>query len=142
MVFLRRSFAMVSHHFSRPLVISGPSGVGKSTLLQRIFANYPDRFGFSVSRMHNSLLGLIASSSPLQDTTRSPRPGEIDGVHYHFVTKDTFKELLAENAFIEHAEFSGNLYGTSFETVRQVQSQGKRCILDIEAQVSTVTFCP
>ncbi|KAF8902955.1 guanylate kinase [Gymnopilus junonius] len=103
--------------FLRPLVLSGPSGVGKSTLLQRLFSEFPDKFGFSVSH-----------------TTRNPRPGETDGKEYHFVTQDKFKELLQQNAFIEHAQFSGNFYGTSFETVRHVQQQGKRCILDIEAQ--------
>ncbi|KAK7466496.1 guanylate kinase [Stygiomarasmius scandens] len=101
----------------RPLVLSGPSGVGKSTLLHRLFAEYPDKFGFSVSH-----------------TTRAPRPGEIDGKQYHFVTRDRFVELLREGAFIEHAEFSGNFYGTSFQTVREVEQQGRRCILDIEAQ--------
>ncbi|THU99164.1 guanylate kinase [Dendrothele bispora CBS 962.96] len=101
----------------RPLVLSGPSGVGKSTLLQRLFAEFPDKFGFSVSH-----------------TTRSPRPGEIDGKQYHFITRDRFLELLRKGAFIEHAEFSGNFYGTSFQTVREVEQQGRRCILDIEAQ--------
>ncbi|PCH44404.1 guanylate kinase [Wolfiporia cocos MD-104 SS10] len=101
----------------RPLVISGPSGVGKSTLLQRLFADYPDKFGFSVSH-----------------TTRAPRPGEEDGKQYYFVTRDRFTELLAGGAFIEHAEFSGNFYGTSFMTVREVSQAGRRCILDIEAQ--------
>ncbi|KXN89407.1 Guanylate kinase [Leucoagaricus sp. SymC.cos] len=103
--------------FARPLVISGPSGVGKSTLLGRLFDKYPDSFGFSVSH-----------------TTRNARPGEQDGVHYHFVTHDKFKDLIGQSAFIEHAEFSGNFYGTSFDTVRSIQKQGKRCILDIEAQ--------
>ncbi|RXW12638.1 hypothetical protein EST38_g13217 [Candolleomyces aberdarensis] len=103
--------------FLRPLVLSGPSGVGKSTLLQRLFAEFPDKFGFSVSH-----------------TTRSPRPGEVDGQHYHFVTHDQFKNLLKDNALLEHCEFSTNLYGTSFQTVRHVQEQGRRCILDIEAQ--------
>jgi len=70
------------------------------------------------------------------DTTRSPRPGEIDGKHYHFVTTQRFKDLIQEGAFIELAEFSGNYYGTSFSAVNTVQDQGRRCILDIEAQVS------
>ena len=61
--------------------------------------------------------------------------GEVDGKHYHFVPAQRFKDLIQEGAFIEHAEFSGNHYGTSFETVRQVHEQGRRCILDIEAQV-------
>ncbi|KDR73678.1 hypothetical protein GALMADRAFT_627015 [Galerina marginata CBS 339.88] len=103
--------------FLRPLVLSGPSGVGKSTLLQRLFAEFPDKFGFSVSH-----------------TTRNPRPGEVEGKQYHFVTPQKFKDLIQQSAFIEHAEFSGNFYGTSFETVRQVQLLGRRCILDIEAQ--------
>ncbi|KAI0791635.1 guanylate kinase [Irpex lacteus] len=104
-------------HFARPLLISGPSGVGKSTLLKRLFAEYPDKFGFSVSH-----------------TTRKPRPGEVHGEHYYFVSRDEFLKLISENAFIEHAEFSGNFYGTSFMTVRQVSGAGRRCILDIEAQ--------
>ncbi|TFK32791.1 guanylate kinase/L-type calcium channel beta subunit [Crucibulum laeve] len=103
--------------FLRPLVLSGPSGVGKSTLLQRLFAEFPDKFGFSVSH-----------------TTRDPRPGEEHGKHYFFVTHSHFEDLIKENAFIEHAQFSGNRYGTSFETVRNIQQQGRRCILDIEAQ--------
>jgi guanylate kinase len=101
----------------RPLVLSGPSGVGKSTLLQRLFLEFPDNFGFSVSH-----------------TTRKPRPGEVNGKQYHFVTPQQFKELIHDGAFIEHAEFSGNFYGTSFDAVRQVEQQGRRCILDIEAQ--------
>ncbi|KAJ8694965.1 guanylate kinase [Pleurotus ostreatus] len=103
--------------FLRPLVLSGPSGVGKSTLLQRLFTEFPDKFGFSVSH-----------------TTRSPRPGEIHGKQYFFVPRPTFEQLIKEGAFIEHAEFSGNYYGTSFETVRSVTAAGRRCILDIEAQ--------
>ncbi|KAF9005906.1 P-loop containing nucleoside triphosphate hydrolase protein [Cyathus striatus] len=103
--------------FLRPLVLSGPSGVGKSTLLQRLFADFPDKFGFSVSH-----------------TTRSPRPGELDGKQYHFVSRQQFLDLVQEGAFIEHAEFSGNFYGTSRQAVCTVQDQGRRCILDIEAQ--------
>jgi len=72
----------------------------------------------------------------LLDTTRSARPGEIDSQHYHFVTPQRFKDLIQEGAFIEHAEFSGNYYGTSFGAVQSVQKEGRRCILDIEAQVS------
>ncbi|KAH9888884.1 guanylate kinase [Cubamyces lactineus] len=103
--------------FLRPLVISGPSGVGKSTLLKRLFAEFPDKFGFSVSH-----------------TTRAPRAGEADGKDYYFISQDKFKELISQGAFIEHAQFSGNFYGTSFMTVREVEKSGRRCILDIEAQ--------
>ncbi|KAF7309676.1 Guanylate kinase-like domain-containing protein [Mycena indigotica] len=110
------AFSMATN-FARPLVMSGPSGVGKSTLLKRLFSEFPDRFGFSVSH-----------------TTRAPRTGETNGKEYFFVPTQEFKELIAANAFIEHAEFSGNFYGTSFATVNEVHEQGRRCILDIEAQ--------
>lgn len=128
--------------FLRPLVMSGPSGVGKSTLLQRLFAEFPDKFGFSVSRNELSYLALVCATNqaPWSDTTRSPRPGEVHGKHYYFVSKDEFVQLLGEGAFIEHAEFSGNYYGTSFMTVRETSSAARRCILDIEAQVSDHSF--
>ncbi|EMC97482.1 hypothetical protein BAUCODRAFT_33198 [Baudoinia panamericana UAMH 10762] len=101
----------------RPIVVSGPSGSGKSTLLKRLFEQYPGRFGFSVSH-----------------TTRQPRPGEEDGVAYNFVTRDAFLKLIDENGFIEHAEFSGNLYGTSVQAVKSVAEKGQTCILDIEME--------
>lgn len=102
----------------RPIVVSGPSGSGKSTLLKRLFDAFPDRFGFSVSH-----------------TTRSPRPGEEDGVAYNFVTKDAFKKLVDEHGFIEHAQFGSNFYGTSVQAVKSVAEKGKTCILDIEMEV-------
>src|SRR5688572_5197239 len=70
------------------------------------------------------------------DTTRQPRPGEVNGIQYHFVTREEFNDLIKQNKFIEHAEFSGNLYGTSIAAVRSVSNQGKICILDIELNVS------
>jgi guanylate kinase len=85
------------HHGPRPLVLFGPSGSGKSTLLQRLCAEFPNTFGFSVSH-----------------TTRCPRPGEVDGVHYHFTTKEAMREAIAHGEFIESAEFSNNLYGTRY----------------------------
>lgn len=104
---------------SQPIVVSGPSGSGKSTLLKRLFAKYPDRFGFSVSH-----------------TTRSPRAGEENGREYHFVTRDEFEKRIGQgNFFIEHAQFGSNLYGTSFGAVEDVQKTGERtCILDIEME--------
>lgn len=68
----------------RPLVICGPSGVGKGTLIQMLFQRHPDTFTLSVSH-----------------TTRAPRPGEQDGVHYHYVTKEQFQALIAEDKFVE-----------------------------------------
>ncbi|KIW85835.1 guanylate kinase [Fonsecaea pedrosoi CBS 271.37] len=113
----------------RPIVISGPSGTGKSTLLKRLFAKHPDLFGFSVSH-----------------TTRKPRPGEEDGVHYHFITPEKFESMIADNAFEEHAKFGGNYYGSSKKAVQDVAegkgksidgstAPGKRiCIFDIEME--------
>lgn len=101
----------------RPVVISGPSGTGKSTLLKKLLAEFPDKFGFSVS-----------------NTTRGPRTGEVNGVDYHFTTVDDFKQMIAEGKFIEWAQFSGNYYGTSIKAVDDVAQQGKVCILDIDMQ--------
>ncbi|KAI9841712.1 MAG: guanylate kinase [Sclerophora amabilis] len=101
----------------RPVVISGPSGTGKSTLLKRLFENHPDTFGFSVSH-----------------TTRAPRPGETNGVEYNFTTKEAFLALVDQGGFIEHAQFSGNHYGTSVQAVKHVAEQGRICILDIEME--------
>ena len=79
----------------RPLVICGPSGSGKSTILKSVFKENPHLFGFSVSH-----------------TTRQPRKGETNGKEYHFTTKKQMEKAIGEGKFIEHAEFSGNLYGT------------------------------
>ncbi|KAH0836562.1 P-loop containing nucleoside triphosphate hydrolase protein [Lanmaoa asiatica] len=101
----------------RPLVVFGPSGVGKGTLLARLFADIPDTFGFSVSH-----------------TTRQPRPGETDGREYHFVSTEVFRALIADHAFIEHAQYSANFYGTSRQAIHAVCESGRRCVLDIDSQ--------
>lgn len=101
----------------RPIVISGPSGTGKSTLLKKLLAEYPDKFGFSVS-----------------NTTRNPRAGETHGVDYHFTTVDDFKDMIDKNQFIEWAQFSGNYYGTSIKAVEDVAKINRICILDIDMQ--------
>ncbi|KAJ3293463.1 hypothetical protein HK104_004434 [Borealophlyctis nickersoniae] len=95
----------------------GPSGTGKSTLLKKLFQEYPDTFGFSVSH-----------------TTRKPRAGEMDGREYHFVEKEKMKAEVAEGKFIESAEFAGNMYGTSYKAVEDVLSSGRHVILDIDMQ--------
>ncbi|KAI7817758.1 P-loop containing nucleoside triphosphate hydrolase protein [Gamsiella multidivaricata] len=105
---------------SRPVVISGPSGSGKSTLISKLFYEYPSTFGFSVSH-----------------TTRLPRPGEQDGIAYHFISPSTMSELISQQDprfFLEHAVFSGNHYGTSKKAVQDVINSGKICILDIDLQ--------
>ncbi|CAN6453874.1 unnamed protein product [Victoria cruziana] len=101
----------------KPIVISGPSGVGKGTLISKLMKEFPSTFGFSVSH-----------------TTRFPRVGEKDGVHYHFTDRDTMENDLKEGKFLESAAVHGNLYGTSIDAVEAVTDSGKRCILDIDVQ--------
>ena len=101
----------------RPLAIAGASGVGKGTIIKKLLTEMPEVFGLSVSH-----------------TTRAPRPGELDGVHYHFVTQDQMHAKIAAGDFAEYAEVHGNHYGTSFESVRDVGNQGLVCALDIDIQ--------
>lgn len=101
----------------RPLVICGPSGSGKSTLLKKLLKDFGDYFALSVSH-----------------TTRKPRPGEVNGKDYHFISRDEMEQAIEAGEFIEYTEFSGNLYGTSKKSVRDVQEQGRICILDIEIE--------
>ncbi|XP_042075803.1 guanylate kinase isoform X2 [Haplochromis burtoni] len=147
----------------RPVVCSGPSGVGKSTLLKKLMKEYEGVFGFSISH-----------------TTRKPRPGEQNGIgtachrsfttnepesrlikqldfflncpffvyflsfflllfssrvsDYHYVTRDVMQAGIGNGDFIESAEFSGNLYGTSKAAVQEVQSKNLICLLDIDMQ--------
>ncbi|XP_023639715.1 guanylate kinase 1 isoform X2 [Capsella rubella] len=101
----------------KPIVISGPSGVGKGTLISMLMKEFPSMFGFSVSH-----------------TTRSPRSMERDGVHYHFADKKVMEKEIEDGKFLEFASVHGNLYGTSIESVEVVTDSGKRCILDIDVQ--------
>jgi guanylate kinase len=99
------------------LVICGPSGVGKGTLIERLKQQYPHAFGFSVSH-----------------TTRGPRTGEVDGMHYHFVTVGQMEAEIEAGKFLEYANVHGNFYGTSIAAVESVKKTGKICILDIDVQ--------
>ena len=96
-------------------VFSGPSGVGKGTLNAKLFAEFGDQIAFSVSA-----------------TTREPREGEIDGKHYFFISRQEFESRVANHDFLEHAEFSGNCYGTPKSYVLELLEQGKNVLLEIE----------
>lgn len=98
------------------LVLSGPSGTGKGTLIERLMAE-DKSLVFSVSA-----------------TTRAPRPGEINGVHYHFVTNEEYDKLVAEDAFVEHATVHGNRYGTLRSEVYERLARGENVVLDIDVQ--------
>ena len=98
------------------LVISGPSGTGKGTIIAELMKADPTLV-FSVSA-----------------TTRAPRPGEIDGVHYHFMTVEKYNELIAADAFVEHAQVHGNYYGTLRSEVYERLARGENVVLDIDVQ--------
>lgn len=100
----------------RIIIVSGPSGVGKGTVLKEVMQDDPS-LRFSVSA-----------------TTRAIRPGEIDGVHYYFIGKPRFEEMLANNEMLEHAEYAGNYYGTPEKAVDDALEQGISVILEIEVQ--------
>ena len=100
----------------KTFIISGPSGVGKSTVLHALFQGRDDLY-FSVSA-----------------TTRAPREGEQDGVDYHFIQADAFRDMIAADAFLEYAEYVGNFYGTPKRYVDEAMAEGKDVILDIEVQ--------
>ncbi|MGN0852972.1 MAG: guanylate kinase [Kiritimatiellia bacterium] len=101
---------------TRPLfiVMSAPSGCGKSTLIDLLLQEYPD-LCYSISC-----------------TTRAPRGEEEDGLDYHFLTIERFRELIAENAFLEYAEVHGNYYGTLRQPIVDVLKEGNSMILDID----------
>ncbi len=99
------------------IVVSGPSGVGKGTVLKEYLAKRGDDVFYSVSA-----------------TTRSPRPGEENGKHYHFITEDEFKKLIDDDGTLEYAEYSGNYYGTPKEPVEKALSSGRDVILEIEVK--------
>jgi guanylate kinase len=98
------------------VVISGPSGVGKDTLIKRLL-ELDRNLRYSVSC-----------------TTRPPRPKEVDGVDYTFVNRERFQQLVDEGAFLEHATYDGNLYGTVIERVERAQDAGHDIVLKIEVQ--------
>lgn len=100
----------------KAFIISGPSGVGKSTVLKALFEGRDDLY-FSVSA-----------------TTRDPRPGEVNGQHYHFISPEQFMQWINEDAFLEYAQYVGNFYGTPMRYVDEAMEAGKDVILDIEVQ--------
>jgi guanylate kinase len=100
----------------RLIVVSGPSGAGKSTLIKASLEAVPE-LAYSVSA-----------------TTRDPRPGEVDGKDYIFLSREEFERWIEEGRFLEWAEYSGNLYGTPEQKVEELLENGKSVILEIELQ--------
>jgi len=96
------------------IVLTGPSGVGKGTLLRSLLKRHP-QLQISVSA-----------------TTRQPRPNEIDGKHYYFVTRENFEQMVTTGELLEWAEYAGNYYGTPRSQVEQLLQLGQSVILEIE----------
>ncbi len=101
----------------RPLVLVAPSGTGKTTLARALVERHPDRFTFSVSA-----------------TTRAPRPGEVDGIHYHFLTDAAFRSLAEEGRLAEWAVVHGRMYGTPMESLDPALLDGRTPVLDIDVE--------
>lgn len=100
----------------RLVVVSGPGGVGKGTVVRALLERYPQ-------------LAICVSA-----TTREPRPGETDGVEYHFVGEDDFDAMIASGGFLEWAEFGGRRYGTPWSSLHQALDQGRTVVLEIDVQ--------
>lgn len=101
------------------IVFSGPSGSGKGTVLAEYLKNHPEA-AFSVSA-----------------TTRKPRPGEVDGVNYHFVSRERFLEMLDNGEILEHTQYNGNYYGSPMGPIRRELDAGRDVILEIEVDGGT-----
>ncbi|MEY3001524.1 MAG: hypothetical protein RL648_1738 [Verrucomicrobiota bacterium] len=99
------------------LIISGPAGSGKTTLCDRLLETFPDR----IQRV-------------ITTTSRPPRPGEINGIHYHFLSPDDFRDKLAAGAFIEHASVHGRFYGTQRQDILDGLGGHKDLLLNIDVQ--------
>ncbi len=95
-------------------IISGPAGSGKGTVVRQIIDTHSD-IGLSISA-----------------TTRAPRPGELDGVHYHFITKEQFERLISDGEVLEYTTYCDNYYGTPVRAVTDALETGKDIILEIE----------
>ncbi len=99
------------------IILSGPSGVGKGTVREIFTQNQDLNLAYSISM-----------------TTRQPRVGEEDGVHYFFVTKEEFLRAIENDELLEYAEFVGNFYGTPLAYVEKLRNEGKNVVLEIEVQ--------
>lgn len=98
------------------LILSAPSGAGKTSLCRELFKTFPDM------------------KESISYTTREPRAGEVDGEAYHFVTKEVFARMVEEDAFAEWAEVHGNRYGTALRTLEEARKNGIDLVLDIDCQ--------
>lgn len=108
---------MIQEKERRLIIISAPSGTGKSSIIKKLFTRKKFPFGFSIS-----------------STTRQQRPSEKEGVHYYFVSKEEFEIKKKNGEFLESATVHNHYYGTSFKEVERILNNGEYCILDIDVQ--------
>ncbi len=103
------------------LIFTAPSGAGKTTIVRHLLDKFPDRLAFSVSA-----------------TTRPPRPGEVDGEAYHFLTPEDFAQRILDGDFVEYEEvYPGRFYGTLHEEIDRICSTGRHVVFDIEVKGAT-----
>ena len=112
---------------SKPFVLSGPSGCGKGTIVKALLARHPENFALSVSA-----------------TTREPRVGEENGVHYHFITREEFERRIEEQQILEYTTYCGNYYGTPKKELYERTVEGINVILEIEVEgaMNVRRLCP
>ncbi len=110
-----------------PFVLSGPSGCGKGTIVKELLKKYPDAFALSVSA-----------------TTRAPRVGEVDGVHYYFITREEFERRIDDQQILEYTSYCGNYYGTPKKELYERTVSGINVILEIEVEgaMNVRRLCP
>ena len=113
----------MAHTLGNLFILAAPSGAGKSSLIKALLKKHGE------TGLHNNAMQVSVSH-----TTRAPRPGEVDGEHYHFVNREAFQELIKQEAFFEWAEVFGNYYGTSKIVIEQTLKQGIDVFLDIDWQ--------
>ncbi|XP_025417089.1 MAGUK p55 subfamily member 7 isoform X5 [Sipha flava] len=111
--------------FPRPIVLIGPPGVGRNELKRRIMELNPDKY-----------------HTPVPHTSRSPRPGEVNGKEYNFVSRELMEEQIARGEFLEFGEYKGNLYGTSLESVKSIIRSGLTCIINPHYQALKMLRTP
>jgi guanylate kinase len=99
------------------VVIAGPSGVGKTTLVNLLKKRHPERFVSAVTH-----------------TTRQPRDNEVDGVHYHFTTREWMNQAIEDDEFVETAQYANNLYGTSKKAIREAMESNRQVLLIVDVQ--------
>ncbi|MGC8764661.1 MAG: guanylate kinase [Brevinematia bacterium] len=102
---------------SKVIVISGPSGVGKTTIYKKLLNELSDKIDFSISA-----------------TTREPRKNEVNGVDYYFVSREEFENLIKNNEFVEWAIVYDHYYGTLKKEIERITKSGKNCLLDVDVQ--------